>query len=89
LVVHDGDFPPGNAVEERGFPDVGASDDGDSGHAGDQTAEIPDAQERREIWRLRRFCRLYPVFCGLPRVLLFVLPFRDMKRKRIATIRNP
>lgn len=34
LVVDDGDFPPGEAVEKRGFPDVGASDDGDSRHAG-------------------------------------------------------
>ena len=29
LVVHDGDAPVDNAVEQRGFAHVGATDDGD------------------------------------------------------------
>ncbi len=32
LVVDDGDFAPGEAVEERGLADIGASDDGNGGH---------------------------------------------------------
>ena len=32
LVVDDGDFPAGKAVEEGGLPDVRAADDGDGGH---------------------------------------------------------
>lgn len=32
LIVDDGDFPTRKAVKERGFPDIGATDDGDSRH---------------------------------------------------------
>jgi hypothetical protein len=32
--VHNGDFASSKAVEERGFPDIGATDDGDSWHDG-------------------------------------------------------
>jgi hypothetical protein len=30
--VDDGDFASRKAVKERGFPDIGATDDGDSWH---------------------------------------------------------
>jgi hypothetical protein len=30
LVVNDGDLATSETVEERGFPDIGATDDGDS-----------------------------------------------------------
>ena len=34
LVVDDGDFPACEAVKEGGFPDIGATDDGNSWHGG-------------------------------------------------------
>jgi hypothetical protein len=30
--VDDGDFPPGEAIEDGGFPDVRAANDGDGRH---------------------------------------------------------
>ena len=48
LVVDDGDASSGEAVEDGGFPDVRASDDGDSRHGGGlairQQTSTPDAR---------------------------------------------
>ena len=50
LVVHDGDFATCEAVEERGFPDIRAADDGDSGHGLGMKRRKP--AERKVLRRL-------------------------------------
>jgi hypothetical protein len=82
-------FRPARRLKRADFPTLGRPTMATVGMPVIKRRKTGERKSAGRIGGLRGFCRLYPVFCGLPRLVLFVLPFCDIKRKRIANIRNP